>query len=62
MSLPKCPNHGCQLNKTGEKRLWKCPVSSAIFEADADDQSKEVKYDKFGKPLQEWKVTSLGEE
>lgn len=53
---PKCPNHQCEMQFTGTKRLYQCPVSDAIFECDVDEQKSEKKFDKFGNPIIEWKI------
>jgi hypothetical protein len=57
MSRPKCPNHTVEMDPTDQRRMWICPISGAHFEADADFQDKVKKFDKFGRPMQEWKVT-----
>lgn len=59
MSRPKCPNHTVEMNKTDEPRIWICPISGARFEADADEQEHMVKYDKYGRPMIEYKLTPL---
>ena len=59
MSRPKCPNHQCEMDRSGEPRIWICPVSSARFEADSEDQTREVRHDKFGRPITSYKLTPL---
>ena len=59
MSRPKCPNHTVEMEKTDERRIWICPISGARFEADSDEYSADVKYDKFGNPITEWKLNPL---
>lgn len=59
MSRPKCPNHTVEMDRTDEPRVWICPISGARFEADSDDLSTEVRYDKYGRPLIDWKLTPL---
>lgn len=57
MSRPKCPNHGCQLQATDERRIFICPVSDYPFECDVSDQEGKIKIDKFGNKITEWVVT-----
>lgn len=59
MSRPKCPNHTVEMDKTDEPRIWICPISGARFEAEADEQRGEVRYDKYGNPMIEWKLKPL---
>lgn len=59
MARPKCPNHGCEMQYSGSPRIYICPVSNARFECDADGQETEMKIDKFGKPMVQYKVTPL---
>lgn len=59
MSRPKCPNHVIEMDKTDTPRIWICPISGAQFEADADEQERDVKYDKFGRPMITYKLTQL---
>lgn len=62
MSRPKCPNHGCEMQYTGTPRIYQCPVSDAFFECDVDEQSTEIKYDKFGNEIVEWTIKGNEEE
>lgn len=56
MSRPKCPNHGCEMQGTDERRIYICPISGADFECDVEDQQAEKKFDKFGQPKVEWVI------
>lgn len=56
MSSPKCPNHTVSMDRTDNRRLWICPISGALFEADSDEQKTERKLDKFGNPITEWTI------
>ena len=47
---PKCPNHHCVMLKTGDKRIYQCPLSSALFEVEAEENEGKVTLDKFGNP------------
>lgn len=57
MARPKCPNHGCEMQATDERRIFICPVSDYPFECDVADQEGKIKIDKFGNPMTEWVVT-----
>lgn len=35
---PCCPNHGCEMDPTGEATRWICPMSGALFAADVTPQ------------------------
>lgn len=59
MSRPKCPNHACEMQATDERRIFICPISGARFECDVEEQEKDIKFDKYGKPMVEWKLTPL---
>jgi hypothetical protein len=59
MSRPKCPNHTVEMDRSGDPRIWICPVSDARFEVDVDMVSQEKKIDKFGNPITTYKVTPL---
>ncbi len=57
MSRPKCPNHTVEMDKTDNRKMWVCPISGAVFEADSDEQENILKRDKFGNLIHEIKVT-----
>lgn len=57
MSRPKCPNHGCEMQATEERRIYICPVSGYDFECDVADKEGQIKFDKFGKEMVEWIIT-----
>lgn len=59
MSRPKCPNHTCEMSPTDNMRIWICPVSGARFECDVETQAKDIKLDKWGKPMAAFTVTPL---
>ena len=59
MGRPKCPNHGCEMDKTNTPRTFICPVSGYRFDCDVDAQAKTVKRDKYGRPLTSFTVTPL---
>lgn len=59
MSRPKCPNHTCEMSPTDNRRIWICPISGADFECDVDTQDKNIKLDKYGKPMASYKVTQV---
>lgn len=49
------------MDKTDTPRIWICPISGARFEADSEENKKgtEVKYDKYGAPIIEWKLKAI---
>ena len=51
MPRPKCPNHLCECDPSGEPRIWICPISSYRFELDSDEHQAELRYDKYGRPM-----------
>lgn len=59
MGRPKCPNHTVEMTRTDNPRIYICPISDARFEVDVDDMTSEVKVDKFGNPMIDWKITPL---
>lgn len=59
MGRPKCPNHGCELDPTDNKRVGICPISGYHFQVDIDDKGGLVSKDKFGRIMQEFIVTPL---
>lgn len=66
MSVPRCPNHNCELSLTSkEKSMTKgaspCPVSGAMFDWSQEIKGGEVRYDKFGNAITEYKVTGNDE-
>jgi len=58
MSRPKCPNHTVEMDPTGDRRIWICPVSAARFECEADwhDNKKVIKQDINGKTIETFNV------
>lgn len=57
MSRPKCPNHGVEMERTEERRIYICPISDAQFECDTEDQEGQIKYDKFGNEIAVWTIS-----
>lgn len=63
---PVCPNHRCVLLSTGAKPgpgrkvAMQCPISSAIFDVEVENDESKVVYDKFGAPMKTYLVA--GEE
>ncbi len=51
---PVCPNHRCPMFDTGEGRMWQCSISGALFEMEAEKQSKTK--DKFGNLMKAYKM------
>lgn len=56
MARPKCPNHQVEMESTGERKIYQCPISDALFECNVDEQKAEKKFDKFGNPIVEWVI------
>lgn len=66
MSVPRCPNHNCPLTLTTKERgqttgASPCPISGAMFDWSQSIKDGDVKHDKFGNPLLEFKVTGEDE-
>lgn len=52
-----CPNHQVPCQYSGTPRIYICPVSTAEFEFDDQTSSSDVKLDKFGNILKQYKIT-----
>lgn len=59
MYLPTCPNHGCEMNETGDRANWICPISGALFQVAADTAESEIAYDITGNVVPSWKVEQI---
>lgn len=55
----RCPNHQVRLQSSGTPGIGICPISGYRFAYEADDTSGTVKIDKFGRKIQDFKVTPL---
>jgi transcription elongation factor Elf1 len=59
MNRPKCPNHGCEMNKTDNKSIYICPISGARFEVSVEENESKKKVDINGREILEFKLTPL---
>lgn len=50
---PCCPGDhpGTPMLRTGDTKIWQCPISQALFEVDIDESEVDLKYDKYGNVL-----------
>lgn len=59
MNRPKCPNHGCEMTKTDEKRIYICPISGYRFQVDVEEDESKKRIDVYGREIIEFKLTPL---
>ena len=58
--MANCPNHLCQLLKTGEPTKQQCPISSCYFVVKPEETI--LKLDKYGNVMEQYTIISGGED
>lgn len=54
---PPCPNHGCPMLKTGDRRRYQCPISQALFDVEVDESKGQIIKDKWGNTMTTYIIT-----